>query len=228
MDEQTRDDAKRRASESAVEAVDDGDVVGLGSGSTAEHAIRVLGDRVADGLDIVGIPTSFQAREVAIEVGIDLTTLDETGGHIDVTIDGADQFVGADLIKGGGAAHAREKIVASATEELVIVVDETKRGDVLDEPVPLEVLPDARTTAAAAVEDLGGEPTLRRATRKSGPVVTDNGNLLFDCDFGAIDDPAALATELATLPGVVEHGIFPDFADVVHIGTADGVDVVEL
>ncbi|WP_136689787.1 ribose-5-phosphate isomerase RpiA [Halorhabdus amylolytica] len=227
MDERTRTEAKRRASESAVEAVSDGDVVGLGSGSTAEHAIRILGDRVDSGLDIVGVPTSFQAREVAIEVGIELTTLDETDGHIDVTIDGADQFVGADLIKGGGAAHAREKIVASATDELVIVVDETKRADVLDEPVPLEVLPDARTTAAAAVEELGGDPILRRAERKSGPVVTDNGNLLFDCDFGAIDDPTALATDLATLPAVVEHGLFPAFADVIHVGTTGGVDIVE-
>mgnify|MGYP000303691704 CR=1 FL=1 len=228
MDEQTRDQAKRRAGESAVESVSDGDIVGLGSGSTAEHAIRILGDRVNAGLDIVGVPTSFQAREVAIEVGIELTTLDETDGHIDVTIDGADQFVGTDLIKGGGAAHAREKIVANATDELVIVVDETKRADVLDEPVPLEVLPDARTTAAAAVEALGGEPILRRAERKSGPVVTDNGNLIFDCDFGGIDDPAALAADLATLPGVVEHGLFPGFADVVHVGMEDGVDVVEL
>ena len=227
MDEQTRDAAKRRASEQAVEAVADGDVVGLGSGSTAEHAIQILGERVAEGLDIVGIPTSFQAREVANEVGIELTTLDATGGHIDVAIDGADQFAGADLIKGGGAAHAREKIVDTAADRLVIVADTTKQTAVLDEAVPLEVLPDARRTAANAVEALGGEPTLRPAVRKSGPVVTDNGNLVFDCDFGEIDDPATLGRKLASLPGVVEHGLFPDDADIVYVGTESGVTAIE-
>ncbi|MFB6129073.1 MAG: ribose-5-phosphate isomerase RpiA [Halorhabdus sp.] len=227
MDEQTRDAAKRRASESAVEAVADGDVVGLGSGSTAEHAIRILGDRVEEGLDIVGVTTSFQAREIAIEEGIDLTTLDETDGHIDVTIDGADQFAGPDLIKGGGAAHAREKIVASATDSLQIVADPTKETDVLDTVVPVEVLPDARTTVANAIREMGGKPELRWAQRKSGPVVTDNGNLLFDADFGTIDEPEALATEIATIPSVVEHGIFPGYADAVHMGTEDGVKVFE-
>lgn len=227
MDAATRTEAKRRASERAVAAVSDGEVVGLGSGSTAEHAIRRLGERVDAGLDIVGVPTSFQARDVAVEVGIDLTTLEETDGHIDVAIDGADQFVGADLIKGGGAAHAREKIVDGAADRLLIVADATKRVDVLEEPVPLEVLPDARRTVADAVAELGGEPTLRLAERKSGPVVTDNGNLVFDCDFGAIEDPAGLGADLAGTAGVVEHGLFPDFADVVYMGTADAVEVID-
>ncbi|WP_158854832.1 ribose-5-phosphate isomerase RpiA [Halorhabdus sp. CUG00001] len=227
MDESTRKAAKRRASERAVEAVTDGDMVGLGSGSTAEHAIRLLGDKVEDGLDIVGVPTSFQAREVATDVGIELTTLEETAGRLDVAIDGADQFAGGDLIKGGGAAHAREKIVDSAAQELVIVVDPTKRADVLDAAVPVEILPDARRTAADAIRALDGEPTLRRAKHKSGPVVTDNGNLVFDCDFGELTDPATLASALSELPGVVEHGLFLDLADVVYLGTETGVERIE-
>ncbi|WP_181685588.1 ribose-5-phosphate isomerase RpiA [Halorhabdus salina] len=227
MDESTRKAAKRRASKRAVETVTDGDMVGLGSGSTAEHAIRLLGQKVADGLDIIGVPTSFQAREVATEVGIELTTLEETEGRLDVAIDGADQFAGSDLIKGGGAAHAREKIVDGAAEELVIVVDPTKRADVLDAAIPVEILPDARRTAADAIHDLDGEPILRRAERKSGPVVTDNGNLIFDCDFGEITDPAALASALSVLPGVVENGLCLDFADVVYLGTETGVERIE-
>lgn len=227
MDESTRDRAKRRASERAVEAVEDGDLVGLGSGSTAEYAIQILGDQVEAGVDILGVPTSFQAREVAVEAGIDLTTLDETGGRLDVAIDGADQFAGADLIKGGGAAHAREKIVADATDRLLIVADATKHADVLDYPVPLEVLPDARRPVANAITDFGGEPTLRRAERKSGPVVTDNGNLLFDCDFGQVTEPERLGTDLASLPGVVEHGLFPDFADRVYMGTESDIEIFD-
>lgn len=226
MDERDRDAMKRRASEHAITVIEDGDAVGLGTGSTAEHAIRLLGQEVEAGLDIVGVPTSFQAREVAIDEGIDLTTLDEIDA-LDIAIDGADQFAGSDLVKGGGAAHAREKVVDAAAERLVIVADSTKQSDVLDEPVPLEVLPDARTTVARSVRELGGEPTLRSAVRKSGPVVTDNGNLVFDCDFGEITDPAALGRDLASLPGVVEHGLFPGFADEIYVGTADGVVVIE-
>lgn len=219
------DDAKRRAGESAADAVEDGMVVGLGTGSTTAHAIRDLGQQVDAGLDIEGIATSFQTRELAREAGIPLTTLDEATP--DIAIDGADQVADGTLIKGGGAAHAREKIVASATDRLVIVADPTKEADVLDEAVPVEVLPDGRTTAAQAIRDLGGEPVLRRATAKSGPVVTDNGNLLFDCDFGEIADPASLARDLSALAGVVEHGLFLGMADAVHMGTADGVEVFE-
>ena len=227
MNRSEREAAKRRAGESAAAAVDDGDLVGLGSGSTAAHAIRALGREVDAGLDIRGVPTSFQAREVAVEAGIELTTLDETEGRLDVAVDGADQFAGGDLVKGGGGAHAREKVVDSAAEELLVVVDPTKEADVLDHPVPVEVLPDARTTVAAAVRDLGGQPELRRAEAKSGPVVTDNGNLVLDCDFGAMPDPGGLATDLSALPGVVEHGLFVDAADEIHHGTESDVSVFE-
>lgn len=217
------DDAKRAAGESAAEAVADGMVVGLGTGSTAAHAIRNLGRQVDAGLDIEGIPTSFQSRELAREAGIPLTTLDEATP--DVAIDGADQVADGQLIKGGGAAHAREKVVDAAAEHLLIVVDPTKEADVLDHPVPVETIPDARQTVADAVRELGGEPDLRAAERKDGPVVTDNGNLVLDCAFGAIADPAALATDLSRIPGVLEHGLFVDLADEIHCGTADGVRV---
>jgi ribose 5-phosphate isomerase A len=227
MDEDERAEAKRRAGERAVEAVSDGDVVGLGSGSTAAAAIRALGRAVDAGLDVEGVPTSYQAREVAIEAGLELTSLDETGGGVDVAIDGADQVAGPDLVKGGGASHAREKLVDLAADRFLVVADATKESDALEYPVPVEVLPDARTTVAAAVRALGGEPELRRAERKSGPVVTDNGNLVLDCDFGTVADPAALAADLAVLPGVLEHGLFVDAADAVYVGTTDGVTVHE-
>ncbi|MFB6139988.1 MAG: ribose-5-phosphate isomerase RpiA [Halosimplex sp.] len=225
MNRSDRETAKRRAGESAAARVEDGTVVGLGSGSTAAHAIRALGRNVDAGLDVEGVPTSFQAREIAVEVGIPLTTLDEV--DVDLAIDGADQFAGADLVKGGGGAHAREKIVDAAADELLVVADPTKEVDVLDHPVPVEVLPDARTTVADAVRRLGGRPELRRADRKSGPVVSDNGNLILDCDFGALPEPAGLATDLSALPGVVEHGLFVGVADQIHVGTETDVTVFE-
>ncbi|WP_134671100.1 ribose-5-phosphate isomerase RpiA [Halorussus marinus] len=218
------DEEKRAAGESAAEAVEDGMVVGLGTGSTAAHAIRAIGRAVDSGLDVRGVPTSFQSRELAREVGIPLASLDAVDG-VDLAIDGADQFSGPHLVKGGGAAHAREKIVDAAADRLVVVADPSKAADRLDHPIPLEVLPDARTTATAAVRALGGAPALRRAERKDGPVVTDNGNLVLDCEFGGVARPAELAADLAAIPGAVEHGLFVGMADEVHVGREDGVDV---
>jgi len=218
--------AKRRAGESAAERVADGQVVGLGTGSTAAHAIRAIGRRVDAGLEVTGVPTSFQSRELASAAGIPLAELDEVS--VDLAIDGADQVADGNLVKGGGAAHAREKIVDSAADRFLVVADPTKEADVLNHPVPVEVLPSARTTVADAVRDLGGDPALRRAERKDGPVVTDNGNLVLDCEFGEIYRPDDLATDLATLPGVVEHGLFVDLADELHVGTEDGVTVRQL
>jgi ribose 5-phosphate isomerase A len=217
-------EAKRRAGESAAQAVEDGMVVGLGTGSTAAQAIRALGERVDNGLDIVGIPTSYQSRERASEAEIPLTTLDEATP--DIAIDGADQFVEDALVKGGGAAHAREKVVDSAADRFLVVADPTKEADVIDHPIPAEVLPDARKPVSAAVERLGGKPQLRAAERKDGPVVTDNGNLVLDCEFGEVESPGDLAAELSALAGVVEHGLFVGLADEIHVGTADGVRVV--
>ncbi|WP_254273010.1 ribose-5-phosphate isomerase RpiA [Haloarcula marina] len=220
------DAAKRAAGEAAAEEVADGMVVGLGTGSTAAHAIRAIGRQVDAGLDVAGVPTSFQSRELAREAGIPLVDLDEAS--VDLAIDGADEVADGDLVKGGGAAHAREKIVDASADRFLVVADPTKEAETLSYPVPLEVLPSARTTVAESVRDFGGDPDLRRAERKDGPVVTDNGNLVLDCAFGEISDPGALAADLASLPGVVEHGLFVGLADAVYVGTEDGVTVHEL
>ncbi|MCU4925957.1 ribose-5-phosphate isomerase RpiA [Halobacteria archaeon AArc-dxtr1] len=225
------DATKRRAGERAAEDVEDGFVVGLGTGSTTAHAISAIGERVADGLDVRGIPTSFQSRQLAIESGIPLTSLDAVDA-VDLAIDGADEVVDDPdanahgvLRKGGGAAHTREKLVDAAADRFVVVADPTKLTDRISGPVPVEVLPAAHTIVANQVRELGGEPDLRAAERKDGPVVTDNGNLVLDCAFGEIADPADLAARLAAIPGVVEHGLFIDLADVTYVGTDDGVDV---
>jgi len=219
------DAAKRAAGEAAAETVEDGMAVGLGTGSTTAHAIRAIGQQVDAGLDIVGVPTSFQSRELAREVGIPLSDLDQVS--VDVAIDGADEVAEGDLIKGGGAAHAREKIVDASADRLLIVADPTKMASTLSGPVPVELLPAARTTVAESVRKLSGEPTLREATQKDGPVITDNGNFVLDCRFGELTDPESLGQQLAALPGVVEHGLFVGMADVVYVGTEDGVTVRE-
>lgn len=217
------DEAKRRAGEAAADRVTDGQVVGLGTGSTAAHAIRALGRAVDGGLDVRGVPTSFAARHLAREVGVPLTTLEEATP--DVAIDGADEVErdSLALVKGGGAAHAREKYVDTAADELLVVADPSKLVGSLAGPVPVEVLPDAHPVVAAAIRDLGGEPTLRTATEKDGPVVTDNGNLVLDCAFENAR-LAQLDPTLSAVPGVVAHGLFVDLADVVFVGREDGVE----
>ncbi|SHH12910.1 ribose-5-phosphate isomerase RpiA [Halobaculum gomorrense] len=215
--------AKRAAGEAAAAAVADGDVVGLGTGSTAAHAICDLGERVADGLAVEGVATSYQSRALAREAGIPLLSLSDVA-RVDLAIDGADQVAtGANaLVKGGGAAHAREKVVASAADEFLVVADGSKLADPLDHPVPVEVLPDAVARVERAVRDAGGDPALRDAERKDGPVITDNGNLVLDCDFGTIAEPASLARTLSGIAGVVEHGLFVGMADAVFVGGDDG------
>lgn len=222
------DEAKRRAGESAAQEVRDGTLVGLGTGSTAAHAIRAIGRAVETGLDVRGVPTSLGARALAREVEIPLAGLDE--GNVDLAIDGADQVVsGANaLIKGGGAAHTREKLVATAAERFLVVVDETKLVGELDRPVPVAVLPDAPPVVAREIEALGGDPVLRSATAKDGPLVTDDGTLILDCDFGAIGAPRELAASLSAIPGCVEHGLFCDVATELHVGTETGVEVTSM
>jgi len=215
--------AKRRAGESAADLVEDGTVVGLGTGSTTAHAIRALGAAVDAGLDVQGIPTSYQSQSLAREVGVPLTTLD--AATPDLAIDGADQIAGGDLLKGGGAAHAREKVVDASADRFVVVADESKRAAALDRSVAVETLPDAVPVVGDRIRTAGGEPTLRSAERKDGPVVTDNGNLVLDCEFGAIDAPDALAATLAAVPGVVAHGLFIGMADELHVGTREDVTV---
>jgi ribose 5-phosphate isomerase A len=221
---------KRRAGERAAERVSDGDIVGLGTGSTAAAAIRALGRRVDSGLDIQGIVTSYQSRSIAREAEIPLTTLGES--MPDIAIDGADQIASidesrpADLIKGGGGAHAREKLVDAAADRFLVVADPSKLVDRLDGAVPVEVLPDGVPVVERELSVLGGEPTLRAARRKDGPVITDNGNLILDCEFGAISDPGSLAAEIEAIPAVVEHGLFVGMVDEIHLGTDEGVDVL--
>lgn len=220
MTSSTRNNPKQAAGEEAARLVKNGMVVGLGTGSTAAYAIKELGKHVAAGLKILGVPTSYQSAFLASENGIPLTTLDE---HpvLDIDIDGADQVAGFIAIKGGGAAHTREKIVALSSRKFVVVVDESKCAGVLDHTVPLEILPFARKLVIKQVAELGGKAELRMGVNKDGPVISDNGNFIMDADFGTIDDPAALAEQLSQCVGIVEHGIFTKI-DAVYIGKKDG------
>ncbi len=216
-----KESAKKAAAIEATKLVKSGQVVGLGTGSTVRYAIIELGRRIREeGLDIVGIPTSYQSMMLAAEVGIPLTNLFETPS-IDIAIDGADQVdFELNLIKGGGAAHAREKVVDSLAKQFVVVVDETKVVEKLGrkQPVPVEVLPFALPAVVRKLEELGGKPSLRIASKKDGPIVTDNGNFVVDVDFGVIENPAELDQRIRSIPGVVETGLFIRLADVVFVG----------
>jgi len=219
-------DAKRLAGEAAAELVKSGMVVGLGTGSTVAWTIKRLGERVKEeGLDFLGIPTSFQAENLAIASGIKLTTLNQ---HpvLDLAIDGADQ-VDASLyvIKGGGAAHTREKVVACSARRFIIVADESKYVEKLTWPVPVEVLPFAFRLVEKRLTELSGKPVLRLGKMKDGPVITDNGNFVMDVDFGVIEDPRGLAAKISPIPGVVEHGIF-DNLDELYLARAGGVEII--
>lgn len=216
---------KRAAGEWAVDQVQDGMVVGLGTGSTAAYAIDALGRAVDAGLTMTGVPTSQAARQRALDAGIPVADLDAVEG-VDMAIDGADQVADGELLKGGGGAHTRERLVDAIASTFIVVVDEGKLVDRLDVPVPVEVLPMATGTVADAIAALGGDPTLRLADRIDGPAYTERGNPLIDADFGRIGDPTALAAALSAIPGIVDHGIFVDEADVIAVGIPDGVRTV--
>lgn len=206
---------KRAAGEAAAEMARDGMVLGLGTGSTVAWTIKRIGEKVEEGLEVLGVPTSYQAQELAIAAGIPLTSLDQDP-VLDLAIDGADQVSREFIaIKGGGAAHAREKVVAASAQWFVIVADSTKLVGSLNHPVPVEVLPIAARLAKSRIEELGGSPQIRQAKMKDGPVITDNGNFVIDADFGKIEDPGVLATQLSEIPGVVEHGIFEEIDQLV-------------
>src|ERR1039458_1276392 len=215
---------KEAAGRAAAELVRDGDIVGLGTGSTAYFAVVALGERVKAGLKITGIPTSVQTAELARALGIPLTTLDEHP-EIDITIDGADEVdPKLNLIKGGGGAVLREKVVASVTKKMVVVADSGKVVATLGRfPLPVEVISFARTVVEKKIVALGATPKLR--TKSDGtPYLTDNGNQILDCSFEAIVDPAALARELNGMPGVVEHGLFIGLAKLALVGRGDRVE----
>jgi ribose 5-phosphate isomerase A len=219
-------DAKRAVGESAATLVEDGMVVGLGTGSTVAWTIKKLGARVKeDGLDILGIPTSYQAEGLAIASGIRLTTLSQNP-VLDLAIDGVDQVDARFFaIKGGGAAHTREKVVSCSAKKFVVVADGSKYLEKVNHPVPIEVLPFAANLVQRRLLEMGGKPVLRIGKMKDGPVITDNGNFVMDVDFGVIEDPKELAARLCPLPGLVEHGIF-DNVDEVHLAKADGVKII--
>ena len=222
---------KQQVGKAAADLVKSGSIVGLGTGSTTAYAIEFLGKRLQSGelSDIKGIPTSFQASVLAKEYGIPLTTLDEVD-RIDIAIDGADEVdPDKNLIKGGGAAHTREKIVDALAEQFVVVVDASKIVDRLGSTflLPVEVLPMAMTPVMRAIEKLGGQPTLRMGVKKAGPVVTDEGNLVVDVKFETLDNPAEMEKTLNNIPGVLENGLFVGVADVVLIGAIeDGQPVI--
>jgi ribose 5-phosphate isomerase A len=219
--------AKKAAGVAAADLVKSGMVVGLGTGSTVAWTIKRLGERVKEeGLDFYGVPTSFQAEDLAIASGIRLTTLNQHS-QLDLAIDGADQ-VDANLfvIKGGGAAHTREKVVSCSARHFVIVADESKFVEKLSWAVPVEVLSFAAKLVERRLMDLGGKPVLRLGKMKDGPVITDNGNFVMDVDFGEIEDPKALAARISLIPGVVEHGIF-DNLDELYLARASGVEIIK-
>ena len=222
---------KQKSALEAVKHVEDDFVVGLGSGSTAAFAIEALGDRIKlEKLQIMGVPTSYQAFLLAVECGIPITTLEEHPS-IDVTIDGADQLTPElYLIKGGGAALAREKIVAAASKLNIIIADEQKKARFLGEKnqfVPIEVLPFAISLVKGKIVQMGGKPVMREGKGKLGPVITDNGNAVLDCYFGEISNPAQMQVKVKMTPGVVETGFFVGLTDIAYISSASGIEKIE-
>jgi ribose 5-phosphate isomerase A len=213
---------KQEVGRVAASRVQSDSIVGLGTGSTTAYAIEFLGYRLTKGeiQNIVGIPTSFQAEVLAKKYGIPLTALDAVD-RIDIAIDGADEVdPNKNLIKGGGAAHTREKVVDSLADLFIVVVDGGKLVNQLGSTflLPVEVIPMAVTPVMRSLEKLGGKPELRMGVKKAGPVVTDQGNLVIDVKFDLIDDPAYLEKTINNLPGVLENGLFVGLADVILVG----------
>jgi ribose 5-phosphate isomerase A len=225
-DLQNNDQEKEAAARASLQFVKDGQVVGLGTGSTAAFFIKLLAERVSAGLRIRGIPTSVKSQELAASLGIPLTTLDEVQ-EIAVTVDGADEVdPQLRLIKGGGGAMLREKIVASATKQLVIVADASKQVPLLGKfPLPVEVIRFAEALVAKRIAELGAQVSIRKAA-DGKPYVTDENNHILDCRFGEIRDPDKLARQLSDMPGIVEHGLFIGMAKVALF--ARGNQIVQL
>jgi len=225
------DEAKRNAALEAVKHVKDNFVIGLGSGSTAAYAIEQIGNRMKrEKIRVSAVPTSYQAFMLAVKHGIPITTLEEHP-TLDLTIDGADQIDDElNLIKGMGGALTREKIVASTSKKLVIVADERKKVKFLGEnnqPVPIEAIPFATPIVMHKIKEMGGKPFLRESNKKVGPVITDNGNIIVDVNFGLVHEPAELNHKLKGIPGVVETGLFVKMADLIYLGERAGVRKLE-
>lgn len=231
------DQLKRQAAARALEEVRDGMQLGLGTGSTAKHFVELLGERVAAGLKVIGVPTSEATRLDAIRCGVPLTTLDEID-HLDITIDGADEIdPELNLIKGGGGALLREKIVAAASDRMIVIADDTKWVPTLGKfPLPIEVIPFGLGATRRAIEKafaecgVSGQMAVRNAKGgdKDGHVfVTDGGHWIVDAKLGRIEDPARLAKALSVIPGVVEHGLFIGLASSAVLAGGEGIRVIE-
>jgi len=225
------DTLKLRAAECAMDYVKPGMRLGLGTGSTAVKFVDLVGARVAQGLDVICVPTSEATRLQAAGLGIPLTTL-ENEPELDLTIDGADEVdESLRLIKGGGGAHLREKIVAAASTKMVVIADDSKRVTKLGAfPLPVEIVPFGWRTTMSKVSDTArmngckGPVTIRGSEKD--PFVTDNGNYILDCAFGEIHDPEQVATQLSLLPGIVEHGLFIGMTHAAVIASANGVEII--
>lgn len=233
MSQPFSDALKRAAAARAMTEVREGMRLGLGTGSTAAHFVELLGQAARDGLDVLCVPTSERTHAQAKALGLRLSTLDETP-RLDLTVDGADEAdPRLNLIKGGGGALLREKIVACASDRMIAIMDDSKLAKRLGAfPLPVEIdrfgARATRRHVEAAAEALG--LSVEIAPRKSAhgeAYLTDGGNLIFDCRFGAIDDPETLAATLARIPGVVEHGLFVDVAQTLIVAGADGVRVID-
>ena len=227
------DQLKRQAAAQALEQVQDGMKLGLGTGSTAKHFVDLLGERVAGGLRVIGVPTSEATRAQAEACRIPLTTLDEVD-RLDLTVDGADEMDPAlNLIKGGGGALLREKIVAAASDRMIVIADDSKWVPTLGKfPLPIEVIPFGLGATRRAIEKafaecgVSGQMAVRKA--KDGHVfVTDGGHWIVDAQLGRIADPASLAKALSAIPGVVEHGLFIGLASSAVLAGGDGIRVIE-
>ncbi len=226
------DKFKAQAAERALDFVKPGMKLGLGTGSTSAKFVELLGTRVRDGLDVLCVATSETTWLQAEKAGVPLSTLDEHP-QLDLTVDGADELDRSlQLIKGGGGALLREKIVAMASDQMVVIADYTKRVDTLGAfPLPVEIVQFGTRATLKMIEDAAADTgclgvlTIRR-NRTGEPFLTDGGNLVVDCAFGAIDDPEALSDVLEMIPGVVEHGLFIGIADTAIVAGPQGVDVV--
>lgn len=218
---------KVNASKLALELIKDCAVIGIGSGTTVEVFLNLLGEKIRrEGIRVYGVPSSYQSMLIAIKNGIRLIDLME--GEPEICIDSADQ-VDPELncIKGGGGAMMREKIVASASKKVVIIVDESKLVEKLSMPVPVEVLPFAYGYVSRRLSQIC-KPKLRESGGKVGPVITDNGNFILDCDFNVIEKPEETEKELRSIPGVLENGIFPaKLVDAVIVGNSKSARVME-
>ncbi len=227
------DDLKRQAAAHAVEQVRDGMKLGLGTGSTAKHFVELLGERVRAGLKVTGVPTSEATRADAERCGVPLTTLDQID-RLDLTVDGADEIdSNLELIKGGGGALLREKIVAAASDRMLVIADETKWVQPLGRfPLPIEIIPFGIAATRRAIEAVFAKngvsgPLVHRKTKDGHAFVTDSGHWIADAHLGQIPDPAGLAAGLNSVPGVVEHGLFIGLARMAVLAGPNGVRVVE-